>query len=103
LFNCIAQPSSEGDIQALKEGTFYSFPNKPSNIKRLCLFECGHKYGDWHKCLNGLDGLLMAIAKTPIKHSLEEIDLQYCGLSDAEVRKHGFTKLKSIMTYSQMF
>jgi hypothetical protein len=33
----LAQPTSDEDIQALKQGTFYSFANKQANIKELNL------------------------------------------------------------------
>jgi hypothetical protein len=47
-----------------------------------------------------LEGLLAAMAKTQIKHSLEEYMLIDCGVSEEQVRKmvdrHGFTNSKNI-------
>jgi (2Fe-2S) ferredoxin len=41
------------------------------------------------------------MAKTPIKDTLEEIDVWYCGVSKEQVRemvdKHGFTNIKKII------
>jgi hypothetical protein len=40
------------------------------------------------------------MAKTPIKDTLEEIYVRYCGVSEEQVRemvdKHGFTNIKMI-------
>jgi hypothetical protein len=47
-----------------------------------------------------LEGLLAAMAKTQIKHSLEEMRVDYCGVSEEQVRemvdRHGFTNIKKI-------
>jgi nucleoside-triphosphatase THEP1 len=47
-----------------------------------------------------LEGLLAAMAKTQIKHSLEEIGIICCGVIKEQVRemvdRHGFTNIKDI-------
>jgi hypothetical protein len=48
-----------------------------------------------------LEGLLAAMAKTQIKHSLETIWVGKCGVSNEQVEKmvykHGFTNVKKIV------
>jgi hypothetical protein len=97
------QPSSEEDIEALKKGTFYSFANSPSNIKDLNLWSCGsHHDNNWKEHPERLEGLLAAMAKTPIKDSLEKIWVSSCGVNKWQIRKmldrHGFTNIKFIDT-----
>jgi hypothetical protein len=44
-----------------------------------------------------VEGLLAAMAKTQIKHSLEEIDVDRCGVSLEQMKemvdRHGFTNI----------
>jgi hypothetical protein len=57
-------------------------------------------YDNWKEHHERLEGLLAAMAKTSIKDSLEEMHVQYCGVSEEQVRemvdKHGFTNIKKI-------
>jgi hypothetical protein len=77
----LAQPTSEQDIDRLKKGTFYSFTNSPSKLKILNLWGSGKRYGNnWKEHPERLEGLLAAIVKTQIKHSLEIIDVWDCGV-----------------------
>jgi hypothetical protein len=98
---CLAQPTSKQDIQALKHGTFYTFSNRQSKLEELHLQGCGAKYGNnWKDHPERLEGLLAAMAKTPIKHSLVGIYLLGCGVSEEQVwemvDKHRFTNIKNI-------
>jgi CRISPR/Cas system type I-B associated protein Csh2 (Cas7 group RAMP superfamily) len=100
----LAQPTSEEDIERLKKGTFYSFANNPSKLKSLSLNQSGEKYdNNWKEHPERLEGLLAAMAKTQIKHSLKEIDVDDCGVSKEQVRemvdRHGFTNVKEINAY----
>jgi hypothetical protein len=96
----LAQPTSKQDIERLKKSTFYSFVNNPSKLKTLHLDDCGTKYDNWFKHPERLEGLLAAMAKTRIKHSLKIIYVHCCGVSEKQVRemveKHGFTNIKKI-------
>jgi hypothetical protein len=97
----LAQPTSKQDTDRLKKGTFYSFANNPSKLKELNLIGCGRWYdNNWRKHPERLEGLLAAMANTQIKHSLEKINVYYCGVSKEQVRKmvdrHGFTNIKWI-------
>jgi hypothetical protein len=97
----LAQPISDEDIQKLKQGTFYSFTPKESKLKTLELEGCGINHdNNWEEHLERLEGLLAAMAKTPIKDSLEDILVGYCGLSEEQVReimdRHGFHNIKEI-------
>jgi hypothetical protein len=51
-----------------------------------------------------LEGLLAAMAKTQIKHSLEGIWASDCGVNKEQVRemmdRHGFTNIKNIYTFN---
>jgi hypothetical protein len=57
--------------------------------------------GNWKEHPERLEGLLAAMAKTQIKHSLETIWVCDCGVSKKQVRKmmdsHGFTNIKNII------
>jgi hypothetical protein len=95
----LAQPTSKKDIKRLKKGTFYSFANNPSKLKYLDLSWCGYEYGNnWKEYPERLEGLLAAMAKTQIKHSLERIDVIKCGMHMEQVMKmvdrHGFANVK---------
>jgi hypothetical protein len=97
----LAQPTSKEDIKALKEGTFYSFANNPSKLKILGLWGCGSEYcNNWEEHPERLEGLLAAMGKTPIKDSLEQIIVGYCGVSNEQVKKmvkrHGLINVKEI-------
>jgi hypothetical protein len=96
----LAQPTSEVDVEALKQGTFYFFANSPSNIKTLGLSGC---VNNWEEHPERLEGLLAAIAKTPIKHSLQEIDVGHSGVSKEQVREMvyrlGFAGVEEIIVY----
>jgi hypothetical protein len=100
----LAQPTSKQDIKRLKKGTFYSFANNPSKLKILNLYQSGDKYGNnWEEHPERLEGLLAAMAKTQIKHSLERIGVIYCGVDKKKMKKmvdrHGFTNVKQIDIY----
>jgi hypothetical protein len=103
----LAEPISEKDIQALKEGTFYSFANKKSNLKRLTLgFEDTNYFdelGQYPEKFEKLEGLLAAMAKTPIKQSLEVLHVDYYKMNKKQVKemakKHGFTNVKNIICF----
>jgi hypothetical protein len=97
----LAQPTSEEDIERLKKGTFYSFTNNPSKLKILSLYTSGEQYdNNWKEHPERLEGLLAAMTKTQIKHSLKEIWIQWCGVSQEQVRemvdRHGFTNVTFI-------
>jgi hypothetical protein len=99
-----AHPTSEEDIEALKTGTFYSFANNPSKLKILGLWGCGYDdRNNWADHPERLEGLLSAMAKVPIKHSLEKIWVLACAVSKQQVlemvEKHGFTNIKEIDSY----
>jgi hypothetical protein len=84
----LAQPTLKQDIDRLKKGTFYSFANNPSKLKRLSLYRCGVMYdNNWKEHPERLEGLLAAMAKTQIKHSLERINVEDCGVSKEQVRE----------------
>jgi hypothetical protein len=96
----LAQPTSEEEIQALTKGIFYSFSDRPSNLKQLDLWGCGpHHENNWGEHPERMEGLLAAMAKTPIKHSLETIYID-CRVSEEQARemldRHGFTNIKDI-------
>jgi hypothetical protein len=95
----LAQPTSEEDIERLKEFAYYSFANNPAKLKELWLWDCGTSYdNNWKEHPERLEGLLAAMAKTQIKHSLETIWVLDCEASEKQVRKmvdrHGFTNVK---------
>jgi hypothetical protein len=101
----LAQPASQEDIQALTQGTFYSFATTQSKLKKLSFEGCGINHdNDWKEHPERLEGLLKAMAKTPIKDSLEKIWTRWCGVSEEQVKKmvedYGFTKIKEINSYS---
>jgi hypothetical protein len=98
----LAQPTSQEDIERLNKGTFYSFSNNPSILIQLNLWGSGDKYGNnWREHPERLEGLLAAMAKTQIKHSLEEIRVCLCGVSEEQAKemmdRHGFTNIKEIV------
>jgi hypothetical protein len=100
----LAQPNSKQDIERLKKGTFYSFANNPSKLKQLSFNECGGNYGNnWNEHPERLEGLLAAMAKTQIKHSLERIDVTFCRVSKEQLRemkhRHRFTNVKMFDAY----
>jgi hypothetical protein len=97
----LAQPTSKQDIDRLKKGTFYSFANNPSKLEILDLEGCGEKYeNNWEEHPERLEGLLAAMAKTQIKHSLDIMYVYYCGVSEKQMRemvdRHGFINIKTI-------
>jgi hypothetical protein len=66
------------------------------------LRENGEYYeNDWPSHPERLEGLLASMANTPIKHSLEEIYIEECGLSLKQVmemvERHGFTNIRQIV------
>jgi hypothetical protein len=63
------------------------------------------KYNNnWDEHPERLEGLLAAMAKTQIKHSLENINATGSGVSEETVMKmvkrHGFTNIKNIYVFS---
>jgi hypothetical protein len=104
----LARPISEEDIEALTKGTFYSFANNPSRLKKLDLYKCDRSSENkWKKHPERLEGLLAAMAKTPIKHSLNRLYILGCSVSKEQVRemvdRHGFTNIKTIDSSSTNF
>jgi hypothetical protein len=98
----LAQPKSGDDINKIKKGKFYSFSNNPSKLKILDLDKCGTMYdSNWEEHPERLEGLLAAMAKTQIKHSLETICVNKCGMNEEQVRemvdRHGFTNIGLIV------
>jgi hypothetical protein len=92
----LAQPTSEEDIRALKDGTFYSFASNPYKLKSLDLDWCDDFcLNNWDEHPERLQGLLAAMAKTQIKHSLEEIVTFSRKVSKSQMEemmvRHGFT------------
>jgi hypothetical protein len=97
----LAQPTLKQDIERLKKGTFYSFANNPSKLIRLGLDRCGRNYdNNWEEHPERLEGLLAAMTKTQLKHSLEIIWVNNCGVDEEQVNemvdKHRFTNIKEI-------
>jgi hypothetical protein len=98
----LAQPTSEEDIQALRQGSFYSFPSTKSKIKQLSLYGCGSSFENkWEEHPERLEGLLAAISKTSIKDSLETLNVEDCNLNEKQVNEmkesHGFSDILKIM------
>jgi flavorubredoxin len=97
----LAQPTSFEDIKALQEGTFYTFASKKTKIKTLNLFGCGTWYGNnWGKYPEFLNGLLAAMAKTPLRESLKTIGVGSCEVNEEQVKEMverlGFTNISVI-------
>jgi hypothetical protein len=63
------------------------------------LYGCGkYHHNNWEEHPERLEGLLAAMAKTPIKHSLKKLGIINCGVSEKKVGemvgRQGFTNIK---------
>lgn len=84
----LPQPTSEEDIQSLKEGTYYDFSTiEASNIETLNLSFSGTSYkNNFNQHIERLGGFLLAVSKTGIRHSLKKIIVYECNVTKDTVK-----------------